>query len=125
MQGDSDVVPDVATIAHRLKANLEKLNLVQITKGSKPQDDEIAQRQEADGFQIEHDWLVKSKKWTISTADGRVLAARNILRTEKRTDSLNVSKKIAGIKKKLRYYVVDAIVLEQVIKESQRTEVTN
>jgi hypothetical protein len=125
MQADSDVVSDIATIAHRLEANLEKLNLVEITKGSKPQDDEIAQRQEADGFKIEHNLLVKSKSWKISTADGKVLVAHNILRTEKRADSLNVSKKIAGIKKKLRYYIVDAMVLERVLRESQRTEVTN
>ena len=126
IQCDSDhLVPSVATIALRLKANLEKLNLVEITKGSKPEDDEIMQRQEADGFKIEHTLLVKSEKWTISTADGKVLVAHSILRTEKRIDALNVSKKIAGIKKKLRYYVINTMVLERVLGESHQTKVTN
>jgi hypothetical protein len=83
LQADSGLAPGVATIALRLKANLEKLNIVGILKGTKPQSDEITRRRNADGFRIEHRLLVKSKSWTrISTADVRVLVAHNILRTE-------------------------------------------
>jgi hypothetical protein len=126
LESDSGPMSSVATIALRLKANLEALNIVEITKGKKPQGDEIIQRREADGFKIEHNLLIKSKSWTgFSTADGKMLAAHNILRTEKRADALTVSRKLAGIKEKLRYYIVDTAVLEQTLGGSQRTEVTN
>jgi len=112
----------VATIALRLKATLETLNIVEITKGIKPQGDEITQRREADGFKIEQNLLIKSKNWTgFSTADGKMLAAHDILRTEKRADALTVSKQIAGIKKKLRYYIVDTTILANTLGGSQRT----
>jgi hypothetical protein len=118
LQRDSGLAPGVATIALRLKANLEKLNIVEILKGTKPQSDEITRRRNADGFRIEHRLLVKSKSWTrISTADGRVLVAHNILRTEKRTDAMTVSKKIAGIEQKLRYYIVDTAALKEALGE--------
>jgi hypothetical protein len=44
-----------------------------------------------------------------------MLAAHDILRPEKRTDALSVSKKIAGIKQKLRYYIIDQEKLEATI----------
>jgi hypothetical protein len=109
-------VPSVPTIALRLRANLETLNIVEITKRTKPKGDEITLRQEADGFRSEHKLLIKSKCWTgFSTAEGKMLAAHDILRPEKRTDALSVSKKIAGIKQKLRYYIIDQEKLEATI----------
>jgi hypothetical protein len=50
-----------------------------------------------------------------------MLAAHDILRTEKRADALTVSKQIAGIKKKLRYYIVDTTILANTLGGSQRT----
>jgi Domain of unknown function (DUF927) len=116
LEEHSDPMSDVATIALRLKASLETLNIIEITKGVKPHGDEVIQRRGADGFKIENNLLIKSKSWKgLSTADRKMLSAHDILRTEKRPDALSVSKKIAGIKEKLRYYIVDTTILEQML----------
>jgi hypothetical protein len=120
-----DVVSTIAVVARRLRTKLELLNLIDIRKGTKPQRDEITRRRDADGFRIGNDMYVRSKGWKeISSVDGRALAAHKILKTETRGDVLTVSKKIAGIKQKLRYYIIDSKALDQALRPPERTKVS-
>jgi hypothetical protein len=124
LQGDSGLIPSAATVALRLKSDLEKLNIIKIAKGTKPRGDEITQRREADGFRIEHYTLIKSKRLDrFSPAEGKELVANKILLTEKRADNaLTVSRKIAGIEQKLRYYIIDTTALDKFLPAGSATK---
>jgi len=99
----------------RLNKTIQELSVISIKKGSRCGDDEAQRREAADGFRVGEELWVKSKRLDgLSPPDLKELVARKILRTEKRADGVpTVSKKIAGLEKKFRCYIIDPVLLAQ------------
>jgi hypothetical protein len=113
----------ISDVARGLKDKLERLSLITVNKGKPCSEDEARRRQAADGFRIGLEVCIKSKRLDrFSPAEGKELVAHKILRTEKRADNaLTVSRKIAGIEQKLRYYIIDTIALNQFLPANSGT----
>lgn len=114
--------------AESLEKRLTETSLIRIEKGMVCSEEESRRRESAGGFRIGSEIYVKSNEWNkFSAAEGRELVAHKILRIEKRADRvLTVSRKIAGIEKKLRYYIIDTVALDRVLHSvsSNLTHVT-
>ena len=99
-----------------LKERLGQCKLCAITPRTKVSDEEVASRQQADGFIINGVTYVKQdrlKAWFPEKSDRTALRQAGIFQT-KRSDTPTVEKKIAGIAGKPRYYAIKASALERV-----------
>ena len=116
--------PDIHDLAAKLKSNLDQLSILVIEKGSRCGEKEAHKRQAADAFRVGKELYVKSKRWSgFSSIETKELVAQKILKTEKRADVSTMSKQIAGIDKKLRYYIVDEARLTQLRLQDERSGV--
>ena len=98
-----------------LKEKLGQCKLCAITPRTKVSDEEVALRQQADGFIIDGVTYVKQdrlKAWFPEKSDRTLLRQTGMFHI-KRPDTSTVDKKIAGIEGKPRYYAIKASVLER------------
>jgi hypothetical protein len=105
--------PDIQQVSKHLKSQLDFANVVEVKPKEKVNEEQVRDRQLADGFRINGEIFVKPdrfKSWIPGKAERDLLKVNQLLRAE-RDDTLTVERKIAGISGKPRYYVVDLAAL--------------
>jgi hypothetical protein len=98
-----------------LKEKLDQCKLCTVTPRKKVSEQEVEQRQNADGFIIDRVTYVKQdrlKAWFADKSSRIVLRQTGVFHAT-RPDTSTMSKKIAGIAGKPRYYSINASVLER------------
>jgi hypothetical protein len=104
----------IGTVAAALKDELDRLTLVLVKKGTPCSDEEAARRQQAHGFRIGKEILIKPKSWKPTDAVKELLVEHQVLQT-RRNDVATIDRKVMGVPGKRRYYVINDDKLAEVI----------
>jgi hypothetical protein len=106
--------PNIEIVAHKLNDDLDRLTLISVKKGEPCSEEEVIQREKANGFRIGRKIFIKPQSWRCTDADKRLLIEHRILETQ-RDDVATIDRKIMGVSGKRRYYVIDGEKLASVV----------
>ena len=100
------IAPTIESVARQLSDDLHGLTIIAVRKRESCSEDEFTRRENADGFRIEREILMKPQSWKPSEVAKKLLIAHQILQTQ-RNDAATITRKVMGVSGKRRYYIID------------------